>query len=92
MSILLDNATKLLPVAFTGEGRFETALLTGWNVKGMPLDFTNDVFLLDFTFETAQRALEGFIITEADFCHDLFTCLSTGATRVVTLLTKLFCH
>ena len=92
LSRLLDDAAKLLPVAFTGEGRLQAAFFAGRNVKGMTLDFTNDVFLLDFTLETAQRALEGLVISEADFCHDLFTCLSTGTTSVAALLTNFFCN
>lgn len=35
----------------------------------MALDLADDIFLLHFTFESAKRALERFIIAQSDFCQ-----------------------
>lgn len=41
-------------IAFARQSFLHAALLAGFQVKGMPLDFFNDVLLLDFAFEAAQ--------------------------------------
>jgi len=35
----------------------------------MPLDLFNDVFLLNFTFESSQSAFERLAILQMDFCQ-----------------------
>jgi hypothetical protein len=47
----------LLPVPFAGECCFDPLLFTWLQVKGMTLDFFNDVFGLHLALETAQRVL-----------------------------------
>jgi hypothetical protein len=42
----------------------------------VPFDFADNVFLLHFAFEPAERALQRLVIAEFDFCQLLFTCLS----------------
>ncbi len=75
--VLLDYPTEFLPVTLASQRRFQTMLLSGWNVEGMTLNFANDVFLLYLAFETSQRAFEGFVIPKANLCQNIFTCLST---------------
>ena len=41
----------------------------------MPLDFFNNVFLLNFAFKAPQGAFERLAILQMDFCQTKFTCL-----------------
>jgi len=67
---LLDSVTTVfLAVAFAGERRFQTALFAGRNIEGVPFDFTDNVFLLHFAFEAAERAFQRLGIAQFDFCH-----------------------
>ena len=43
----------------------------------MPLDFLDDVLLLDLSLETSQRAFQGFSVLDMDFCQTRLTCLLT---------------
>jgi len=47
----------------------------------MPLDFLNDVLLLDLALETAQRAFQGFSILDVDFSQTRLTCLYYSRTE-----------
>ena len=49
--LLFDLARALLAVALAGESFFRAALFTWLEVKGVPLDFLNDVFLLNLAFK-----------------------------------------
>jgi hypothetical protein len=49
------------------------ALLAGFHVEAMLLDFLDDVFLLYLAFETSQGILQGFTFLDDDFCHVKFT-------------------
>ncbi len=49
----------------------------------MPFDFADNVFLLHFAFEAAQRAFHRLVITELDLCQFEFTSLSLLAVRFV---------
>ncbi len=49
----------------------------------MPFDFADNVFLLHFAFEAAQRAFHGLVIAEFDLCQFEFTSLSLLAVRFV---------
>jgi len=71
-----DRAAEFLAVTFAGQRRFQAALFAGRNIKGMALDFTNDVFLLYLTLEAAEGAFQRLVIAEFDFCQLVFTCLS----------------
>ena len=68
--LLFDDVTaEFLVVTFAGERRFQTAFLSWWNVEGVTFDFTDDVFLLHFAFEAAERAFQRLGIAQFDFCH-----------------------
>ncbi len=49
----------------------------------MPFDFADNVFLLHFAFEAAERAFHRLVITELDLCQFEFTSLSLLAVRFV---------
>ncbi len=48
-------AWALFTIALTSKSFFSTALLSRFQVKRVPLDFLYDIFLLNLTFEAAQR-------------------------------------
>jgi hypothetical protein len=50
------QATVFFAITLTGQRRFQTALFSGRNIEGMPFNFANNVFLLHFPFEPAERA------------------------------------
>ena len=54
---LLDVLASLLAVAFARQRFLGALLLAGLQVKRMPLDLFDDVFLLDLALKPAQRAL-----------------------------------
>jgi len=63
-----------LPAEFTaqtlpGGGLFGSLLLTRFQIKGMLLDFLDDVFLLDFAFKSLQRRFQGFTFLNNYFCQ-----------------------
>ncbi len=41
----------------------------------MPLDFLNDIFLLNLTLKPSQSAFQRLTILKMDFCQLKFTCL-----------------
>src|SRR5216684_4600856 len=45
------------------------ALLAGFHVEAMLLDFLDDVFLLHLALETPQGIFQGFILLDDDFSH-----------------------
>jgi len=64
---LFGIPATLLPVPLAGECCFDPLLFTWLQVKGMTLDFFNDVFGLHLALETAQRVLERFPFLQSDF-------------------------
>ncbi len=72
---LFSVTCTLFPVALARQSFLGTLFLTRLQVKGMPLDFLNDVLLLDLPLETAQSAFQGFSILDVDFCQTRLTCL-----------------
>ena len=79
---LFKNAADFFAIPFPRQGGFHTALFAGWNVEGMPLHFADDVFLLHFALEPAERAFERLVIAEFDFCHCIFTSLSLRTLQI----------
>ncbi len=67
--VLLDFARTLFAIPLAGESFLGAALFPGFQVKGMPLDLFNDVFLLYFAFEPSQSAFERLAILQMDFCQ-----------------------
>src|SRR5216684_233207 len=47
------------------------ALLAGFHVEAVLLDFLDDVFLLHFALETAQGIFQRFALLDDDFSHGL---------------------
>jgi hypothetical protein len=64
---LFRVSATLLPVPLASERCFDALLFTWLQVKGMPLDFLNDVFGLHFALEPAQRVLKRFPFLQSDF-------------------------
>jgi hypothetical protein len=64
---LFRVSATLLPVPLAGKCCLDPLLFTWLQVKGMALDFFNDVFGLHFALETAQRVLERFPFLQSDF-------------------------
>ena len=58
---------NLFASALASERGFHAFLLTGFEVKGVALDFLNNVFLLHFALEAAQSILEGFTLLQSNF-------------------------
>jgi len=54
---LLNFARTLFTVSFPCQCFFGTAFFSRLQVKRMPFDFFNDIFLLHFALESAQGAL-----------------------------------
>lgn len=67
--LLFDIAWALLAIALACEGFFGAALFSRFQVERVTLDFFNDVFLLDLTLETTERAFERFAVLDVDFCQ-----------------------
>ena len=64
---LFDVGTTLLAVPFSCESFFGPALLTRLQVERMSLDFLDDVFLLDLSLKTTQRAFERLAVLQHNF-------------------------
>ena len=58
---------RFFTIAFTRQGFLHTAFFTGLEIKRVPLDFLDDVLLLDFSLEAAQGIFQGFSLLEPDF-------------------------
>ncbi len=84
VSGLLWYTTVFFAIALAGQRRFQAALFSGWNIEGMSFNFADNIFLLHFALKPAERAFERLVIAEFDFCHLLFTCLSTNAIECST--------
>jgi hypothetical protein len=72
---LFGFAGTLFTVALARQSFLGALLFTWFQVKRVALDFLNNVLLLDFTFETAQSAFQGFSVLDMDFCQNRLTCL-----------------
>ncbi|SRR6266566_25672 len=66
---------------------FRPALLAGFHIEAMFLDFLDDVFLLHLALETPQGIFQGFTLLDDDFSHCFnsppirFGLVSCGASR-----------
>jgi len=68
-SELFDIAGALLAVTLSGESFLCAAFFARLQVKRVPLDFLNNIFLLNLPFEAAQRTLKRFTVLQMDFCQ-----------------------
>jgi hypothetical protein len=66
---LLQLAPELLPIPLTRESLLGSTLVPRLQVKGMLLDVLDDVFLLDLSLESPERALDRFALLDLHFCH-----------------------
>src|ERR1039457_4634627 len=62
--LLLRLPPSLLPIAFTGQGLFDPEFLAWLQVKGVPLDFADNVLLQNLSLEAAEGVLHGFAILQ----------------------------
>jgi hypothetical protein len=65
---LIDTGVYSPPfaVAFTRERRLNALFLARFQVKRVPFDLFNDVFLEDFTLEAPQRIIQRFTFLESN--------------------------
>ena len=64
---------NLLAIALASQ-RFFYALFLAWlQIKGVALDFFDDVFSLYFALETAQGILERFTLLNSNLCQRKYT-------------------
>ena len=65
--LLVLLLTHFLASAFSGQRGLYALLFTGFQVKGVALDFFDNVLLLHFALEAAQRVFEGFTLLQPNF-------------------------
>jgi len=65
--------TSLFTTPFTRQSFLHAFLLTWFEVKGMSLDFLDNVFLLYLPLKAAQGIFEGFSLLQSDFCQLNYT-------------------
>lgn len=64
---LILFAARFLTITFPRQCFLHPAFFARFQVIGMPLDFLNDVLLLDFTLETAQSIFKRFALLQSNF-------------------------
>ncbi len=64
---------NFLTIAFARQRLFDSLFLTGFEVKGMTLDFLNDVLGLNFALKTAQGIFERFTFLNSNLCQRKYT-------------------
>jgi|tagenome__1003787_1003787.scaffolds.fasta_scaffold20913749_2 hypothetical protein len=60
---------RLLPAALACDGFLYAFLFARLEVKGMTLNFLDNVLLLDFPLEAPQGVLEGLALLNSNFCQ-----------------------
>ena len=58
VSLLILFFARFFPISLACERFFGTLFLAGFQVKGMSLDFLDDVFLLYLAFEAPERVFQ----------------------------------
>src|SRR5581483_2224820 len=58
---------RFLAITFARQGFLHTAFFAGLEIKRVPLDFLDDVLLLDLSFKAAQGIFKRFTLLEPDF-------------------------
>jgi hypothetical protein len=66
----------LLTVALASQGCLDPLLFSRLQIEGMPFDFLDDVFLLNFPLKAAQGILQGFAFLNSDFSQTFSTSIS----------------
>jgi hypothetical protein len=65
--LLIAFFARFLSIAFPRQRLLHAAFLTGLQIEGMPLDFFDNVLLLDFTFEPAQGVFKRLALLNPNF-------------------------
>ena len=65
--MLLLFLARFLPISFARQSFFYTAFFTGLEIERVPLDFLDDVLLLDLSFEAAKGVFQWFALLESYF-------------------------
>jgi hypothetical protein len=71
--VLLQLAPELLTITFSRQGLFGPAFIARFQVKRMLLDILDDVFLLHFSLEPTESALNRLALLNFDFSHAYHT-------------------
>jgi hypothetical protein len=85
--LLIRFPPLLLAQSLPRKRFFCPALLAGFHVEAVLLDFLDDVFLLHLALESAQCVFQGFTLLDDDFSHCInsppirFGLVSCGASR-----------
>jgi hypothetical protein len=58
---------RFFPAALARQRFFDALLFARLQVEGVTLDLLDNVFLLHFALEAAQRVLEGLTLLDSDF-------------------------
>jgi hypothetical protein len=64
---------SLLPAALARQRLFHALFFTGFQIKGVPLDLLDNVFLLHLALKTPQCILEGLTLLQSDFRQRNYT-------------------
>ena len=70
---LLLLFSSFLPAALTRQSFFHALFFAGFEIKGVPLDLLDDVFLLHLPLEAAKCIFKGFSLLQSDFCQRAYT-------------------
>jgi hypothetical protein len=65
--LLIPLFARFFSIAFPRQSLFQAALLARLQIEGMPLDFLDNVFLLDFAFEPAQGVFKRLALLNPNF-------------------------
>ena len=67
MKILILLFSSFFAATLPSQRFFYTLLFARFQIKRMPFDFFNDVFLLHLAFKAPQGILEGFALLQSNF-------------------------
>ena len=83
--------SSLLAIPLARQSFFDSTALARFQVKGVTFYFFDDVFLLNLTFEPAQRILKRLAFLHANLCQINYTSQSTqlGFLEYVTFVVVL---
>src|SRR6266568_2294656 len=70
---LLNLPAILLPVSFAGQRLLGPELLARLQIEGVPLDFLDDVLLLDLSLEAAKGVFQRFALLKLNFSQTKYT-------------------
>jgi hypothetical protein len=59
----------LLTIPFASQGRLDPLFFPRFQIKGMFLDFLDDVLLLNLSLKAAQRVFQRFAFLQSYFCQ-----------------------